>query len=166
MRRWIAVLALTLLTTGCAGTPEQRPAGQQTASAASTPTAGELSVAEAGRRYLEIVAPYNIALEELESAAQGGESWTALRTRAAKVAQANEQHAQALRAVTWPAQARGPMAALLAETDAAQPHWLRAAQAKTADEFGAAVRSAVSHSGAKAAGEVRTALGLPPYSEP
>lgn len=164
MRRWAAVLALTLLTAGCGGTPEDRPFSQQTTPAASSPS--ELSVADAGKRYLEIVAPYNAALEELETAAQSGESWTALRNRAAKVAQANEQHGKALRDVNWPAQVRGPMAALLAEIDAAQPYWLRASQAKTADEFLTEVKAAASHGGTTPANEIRAALGLPGYTEP
>lgn len=163
MRRWLAVLALTLLTAGCAGTSEtDRPPSQQSSAAATT--AGELSVADAAKRYLEIVAPYNSALEDLKAAGKAGESWPALRTRAGKVAQANEQHGKALREVNWPAQARAPMAALLTEIDAAQPHWVRASQAKSSDEFAAAVGDAAEHSGSKAAGEVRAALGLPAYS--
>lgn len=163
MRRWLAVLALALLAAGCADQPsEDRPLSQQSTSAASSPA--ELSVSEAGKRYLEIVAPYNSALEELKAAGKAGESWTALRTRAGKVAEANEQHGKALRAVAWPEPVRASMAALLAEIEAAQPHWARAAQAKSSDEFAAAVRDAAAHSGSKAAGEVRAALRLPPYS--
>jgi hypothetical protein len=163
MRRWIVVLALTLLIAGCAGTSENAAAGQQAQSVAPSPAA--LSTAEAGKRYLEIVAPYNAALEELESAAQAGESWAKLRTRAAKVAQTNQEHGQALRAIVWPEPVRAPMAALLAQIDAAQAHWQRAAQAKTADEFATEVRAAAGYSGAQAASEVRAALGLPAYSE-
>lgn len=161
MRRWMAVLALTLLTAGCAGTAQDAPAAPQSPSVASSPA--ELSVGDAGKRYLEIVEPYNAALEELKVAGKAGESWTALRARVAKVARANEEHGKALRGVVWPEPVRAPMAALLAEIDAAQPHWVRAAQATSADGFAAAIRDAAAHSGTEAAGEVRAALGLPPY---
>lgn len=165
MRRWIAVLTLTLLAAGCGGAQEEAPAAQQAASPATSSASAELSLADASARYLEIVAPYNTAVEEFEDAAQSGQSWTKLRDLAAKVAQANKAHGQLLRDTAWPAQVREPMAALLTEIDAAQPYWEKAAQAKTEKELTDAVLAAVEHSGAKQAGAVRQALGLPPYTE-
>jgi hypothetical protein len=122
-------------------------------------------VAQAKTRYLEIVTPYNTALEELENAFNAGKPWTTVRTLAGKVATASAEHARALRATVWPDEVRQPMAALLAETDAAQRYWLLAAQAKTAQELTSAIRSAAKHSGSKQAAEIRSKLGLPPYRE-
>lgn len=168
MRRSITVLALALVVAGCGGTPEDPAAAgtpAQTASAAPAPTPSALTVAEAGPRYLEIVAPYNKALEEMETAANSGKSWTTVRALAAKVAEANETHARALRATVWPDVVRTSMAALLAETDIAQRYWESAGRAKNVDELARALRAAGRHSGAKPAGEIRAKLGLPAYSE-
>jgi len=168
VRRWTTTLALTVLLAGCGGqsAPSAAPtAARPTESTAATTTPATLSLADAKARYLEIVAPYNEALEALETAANGGKSWTAVRTLAGKVAQTNAAHAEALRAIAWPEPVREPMAALLAEADAAQRHWERAASAKGAEELAGAIRDAARRSGAKQAGKVREALGLPPYRE-
>ena len=167
MRRLIAILALTMLAAGCGG-QEDPPASSASATppvSTVSPTPTALTLAQAKTRYLEIVAPYNTVLEEFESAAQANKPWRSLLPLAAKVASENKAHARALRATEWPAQVRVPMAALLKETDAAQPYWERAARAKTADELAEAVLAAVKHNGSKPAGQVRSELGLPPYAE-
>ena len=170
MRHLMTLLVLALLASGCDGESLDATAtasGPSPAtSSAPDATPAALSVAEAGPRYLEIVKPYNTALEKFEDAAHAGKPWRDLRPLAGEVAAANAAHAKALREVRWPAEAEAPMAALLTEIDLAQREWERAANAKTADELAQAVRSAVAHSGAKRAGEIRTLLGLPPYSEP
>jgi hypothetical protein len=171
VRRLVTVMVLALLAGGCEGagpggsstwvTSPAPPTTSPTSSAGSTP----LTVAQAGSRYLEIVRPYNTALEKFEDAAHAGTPWKNLRPLAGRVAQANAAHAKALRQTSWPAAVRAPMAALLTEIDLAQRSWQRAAQAKTADELARAVRAAAAHSGSKPAGQIRTLLGLPPYSE-
>jgi len=168
MRRLIAALALVLVATGCGNTeqvPPTRAAAGQTASPVPTPTPAAMTVAQARARYLKIVAPYNTALEKFETAANAGRSLTSLRTLARKVAETNAAHATALRAAAWPPQVHTSMAAMLTETDAAQRQWERAGRAKTVEELASAVRAAAGHSGAKPASQVRSALGLPPYSE-
>lgn len=165
-RTFAAFVALPLLATGCGERQETPPAPAIKETAASTPSApAALTLAQAKDRYLAIVTPYNTALEELETAANAGKPWTTVRTLAGKVATANAEHAAALRATAWPDEVREPMAALLAETDAAQREWQRAAQAETVEELGAAIRSATAHSGTKPATEIRSKLGLPPYRE-
>jgi hypothetical protein len=165
-RTFAALVALSLLATGCGESPDTQPAPASQAATAAPPSApAALTLAQAKDRYLKIVTPYNTALEDLETAANAGKSWTTVRVLAGKVATANAQHAAALRATTWPAEVREPMAELLAETDAAQREWQRAAQAKTVEELGAAIRSAAAHSGTKPATEIRGKLGLPPYRE-
>jgi hypothetical protein len=124
-----------------------------------------VTVAQAGVRYLEIVKPYNTALKKFEDAAHAGTPWRDLRPLAGEVAQANAAHAQALRETNWPVGVEAPMAALLKEVDVAQQNWQRAANAQTADDLAQAVRAAAGHSGSKPAGQIRTLLGLPPYSE-
>ena len=166
MRRSIAILALILLVAGC-GVRQDEPAWVDSpiASAAPAPTPSALTVAEAGRRYLEIVAPYNKALEELETAANDGRSWTTVRALAARVAETNKSHGLALRSTAWPEEVRTAMADLVAEIDTAQRYWESAARAKTVDELAGAIRSASRHTGAEPAGQVRAGLGLPAYSE-
>lgn len=166
MRRLtIAILAVTMLVAGC-GVGQDKPIWVQTpTSAIPAPTPSALTVAEAGRRYLEIVAPYNEALEALETAANTGKSWTTVRSLAAEVAETNKSHGRALRGTVWPEEVRTAMDALLTEIDTAQRYWERAAGAKTVDELASAIQSASRHSGAEAAGQVRVALGLPAYSE-
>lgn len=169
MRRWTAVLALTVMLAGCGGgdqteTPARQPAWQGGASAGpSSPAA--LSPEEAKSRYLAIVEPYNTALEKLETAANAGKPWRTVRKMAAEVARTNAAHAAALRETAWPEQARAPMAALLKENDVALRHWRRAGEAADAAALMREIRAAAAHSGAEEAGKVRAALGLPPYRE-
>ncbi|MFI7575366.1 hypothetical protein [Micromonospora sp. NPDC049497] len=162
----MSVLTLTVLLAGCG-------AGEQVGPRASTPvwqsaaptTPAALTPAEAKSRYLAIVAPYNIALEELEDAANAGKPWRTVRTLAAEVARTNAAHAVELREAVWPAEVRAPMAALLKENDVALRHWRRAGEAADADALMREIRAAAAHSGATEAGRVRTALGLPAYRE-
>ncbi|MFI7490335.1 hypothetical protein ACIBXA_18340 [Micromonospora echinaurantiaca] len=169
MRRWTAALAMTVVLAGCGGgeqteTLNQQPAWQGGASAdPATPAA--LTPEEAKRRYLAIVEPYNTALEKLETAANAGKPWRTVRKLAAEVARTNAEHAVALRETTWPAAARTPMAALLAENDVALRHWRRAGEAADAEVLMREIRKAAAHSGAEEAGKVRAALGLPAYRE-
>ncbi|MDO3705042.1 hypothetical protein Q3W71_25575 [Micromonospora sp. C28SCA-DRY-2] len=168
MRRWTAALALTVLLAGCGGdqtgAQTRQPAWQGGASAGPT-TPAALTPEQAKRRYLAIVEPYNTALEKLETAANAGKPWRTVRELAAEVLRANEAHAAALRETTWPAPARAPMAALLAENDIALRHWRRASKAADAEALLREIRAAAAHSGAEEAGTVRAALGLPAYRE-
>jgi hypothetical protein len=124
-----------------------------------------LTVAQAGSRYLQIVTPYNAALQKFQDAAHANKPWRDLLPLAGQVAQANAAQAQALRQASWPVEVATPMATLLTEIDLAQGDWQRAADAKTSDELAQAVRAAAGHSGSTPAGQIRTALGLPPYTK-
>lgn len=168
MRRLLAVLIIALFASGCgtgrggAGAWVTAPASPLTS---PTPSPSTLTVAQAGSRYLQIVAPYNAALQKFQDAAHANEPWRDLRPLAGEVAQANAAQAQALRQTSWPTGIATPMAALLTQIDLAQGDWQRAANAKTSDELAQAVRAAAAHSGSQPAGQIRTALGLPPYSK-
>jgi hypothetical protein len=166
VRRWTAVLALIVLLAGCGGGEQvdpQAPAPVWQSAAPTTPAA--LTPAEAKSRYVAIVAPYNTALEELEDAVNAGKPWRTVRTLAADVARTNAAHAVELRETVWPAEVRAPMGALLEENDVALRHWRRAGEAADADALMREIRAAAAHSGAREAGRVRTALGLPAYRE-
>jgi hypothetical protein len=172
VRGLMSILVLTLLAGGCAGTSQENspasamsPAAPPVTSPTSDPAPNPLTVAQAGTRYLEIVKPYNTALETFEDAAHAGTPWRDLRPLAGEVARANAAHAQALRETSWPVGVQAPMTALLTEIDLAQRDWQHAANANTADELARAVRSAAAHSGSKPAGQIRTLLGLAPYTE-
>jgi hypothetical protein len=129
------------------------------------PEPSTLTVVQAASRYLEIVRPCNTALQKFEDAAHANKPWRDLRPLADQVAQANAAQARTLRQTSWPVEVATPMAALLAEIDLAQGEWQRAADATTSDELAQAVQAAASHSGAQPAGQIRTVLGLPPYSQ-
>jgi hypothetical protein len=168
LRGRLVTAAAALLLTGCGGAGQQPPmtgeASPVTSAAPSpTPTRVELTVAEAGPRYLKIVAPYNKALAEFSAAVKAGKSLSSLRTLAGKVAEANATHARALRDTAWPAAARAPMSALLRETETAQRYWQDAAEATTATAMNKALRGASEHDGGDPAGQVRSVLGLPAY---
>ncbi|MEH0934042.1 hypothetical protein [Micromonospora psammae] len=169
MRRWTAVLTLIVLLAGCGGGEQvdpQAPAPVWQSAAPATPaTPAALTPAEAKSRYLAIVAPYNTALEELEDAANAGKPWRTVRRLAADVARTNAAHAVELRETLWPAEVRAPMGALLKENDVALRHWRRAGEAADADALMREIRAAAAHSGAREAGKIRTALGLPAYRE-
>ncbi len=171
MRRVLAVLTIALLTSGCGGTSRGGPAASVASTAppltspTPTPSPKTLTVAQAGTQYLQIVAPYNTALQKFQDAAHANKPWRDLLPLAGEVVRANAVQAQALRQTKWPVEIAAPMATLLTEIDLAQGDWQRAADAKTSDELAQAVRAAAAHSGSQPAGQIRTALGLPPYSK-
>lgn len=169
MPRWTAVLALTVLLAGCGGDdPGERQAAPpvwQSATPTVPPRPAGLTPAAARTRYLEIVTPYNTALEELEDAVNSGKPWRTVRSLAVEVARTNAVHAAELRETVWPATVEEPLAALLKENDIALRHWRRAGEATNADALIREIRAAASHSGADEAGKVRAALGLPAYQE-
>jgi hypothetical protein len=166
VRRWTAILVLALLLTGCGERYETQTQTQSPVLQSAAPTTPvALGAAEAKARYLTIVEPYNVALEKLEDAANAGKPWRTVRALAGDVARTNAVHAVELRQTAWPEKVRAPVAALLAENAAALPHWRRAGEATSAEELMREIRSASAHSGAKEAGRVRAALGLPAYRE-
>ncbi|EWT03378.1 hypothetical protein N865_19245 [Intrasporangium oryzae NRRL B-24470] len=122
-----------------------------------------LSVAEAGKRYLEITRPYNVALEAFERGFNEGESVATLQGRARKVARAATAESAALREPAWPLKAE-PLIISLAQTDRrAESAWLDVGRAGTRDAMLAAVRRLPTGAGTGA--QIRRLLGLPKYDE-
>ncbi|MGP3962003.1 hypothetical protein ACTWPT_39050 [Nonomuraea sp. 3N208] len=124
-----------------------------------------LTVKQAARRYLGIVRPYNIALERLEQAINGGQPVSALRRGAAQVAAANSTQIRRLTDTAWPRALRGPMRQLKAESLKAQRHWLLAARARARGPLIQEVLNAARYDGKPAVGKIRTLLDLEQYDE-
>jgi hypothetical protein len=179
VRRLPAILAAVavVIVAGCARQPDQDGTDDPSAAAASEPTASTaappttaprkkaLSRAQAGARYLDIVKPYNIALERLEKGFNSGKPIAELRTLADKVARTNSTQIRQLRATTWPAKVRAPIRKLVAESEAAQRYWRQAAEAGTRNELAQAAVAAGRHDGSEPAADIRKALGLGAYDE-
>jgi hypothetical protein len=125
----------------------------------------QLSVAAAGKRYLQVTRPYNVALERFEKAANGNASVATLQARARAVAAANLAESRALSSIAWPSKASPQIKALVKADVAARPHWLRVAAADSLSEMARQVKLASAESGKAPAAEIRRLLGLPKYDE-
>ncbi len=125
----------------------------------------QLSVAAAGKRYLEVTRPYNEALERFEKAANSGASVATLQGRARAVAAANLTESRQLSAIAWPTKVGTQIRALAKADIAARPHWLRVAASDSLSEMAKHVRLASAESGKAPAAEIRRLLGLPKYDE-
>jgi hypothetical protein len=122
-----------------------------------------LSPAAAGKRYLEITRPYNVALEAFERGFNAGEPVRTLQRRARAAADAVGAEAAALDATAWP-ESVGPLVDELIDNDGPlRRHWVAIAEADTRDAMLAKVRDLPSGAGAGA--EIRVLLGLPEYDE-
>jgi hypothetical protein len=171
MKRLVPGLVAVITCSGCLGsTPTAEPATRPPAVSA-TPSAAPtarvaLTRAQAAKRYLQIVRPYNSALERFETAAHAGRSWTSLRVLAARISSTNAAHIRALRTTPWPPEAREEVTALIAVSVRAGRYWSAAAEAPGPAQFQTAVLRGAKLSGKREATAVRHALGLPPYREP
>lgn len=130
-----------------------------------TPRPVQLSVAAAGKRYLEVTRPYNVALERFETAANNGSSVATLRARARAVAAANLAESRQLLAIAWPTKVAKQIKALARADAAARPHWLRVASADSLSEMAGHLRLASAAGGKAPSTEIRRLLGLPKYDE-
>jgi hypothetical protein len=122
-------------------------------------------VAAAGKQYLLVTRPYNVALERFETAANSGASVATLRARARAVAAANLAESKQLLAIAWPSKVAKQIQALAWANAAARPHWVRAAGADSLTEMARHVKLASAESGKAPAAEIRRLLGLPKYDE-
>ncbi|HET6989575.1 MAG TPA: hypothetical protein VFI00_23310 [Kribbella sp.] len=129
----------------------------------TTPAA--LSLAAAGKKYLAITRPYNVALERFEKAANDGASVSTLRARAKTVAAANLTESRALLSIAWPTKVSAQIRALAKADAAARPHWLRVATADTKSDIAHHVKLASAAGGKAPSTQIRQLLGLPKYDE-
>jgi hypothetical protein len=130
-----------------------------------TATPRQLNLADAGKRYLQVTRPYNVALERFEKAANSGASAATLKARARAVAAANLAESKSLLSIAWPSKVSTQIQALAQADAAARPHWLRVAAAGSISEMARHVKLASAESGKAPAAEIRRLLGLPKYDE-
>lgn len=178
----IGVLAAAVALAGCASDPADAGAAatppstattdatpseattQATPSPAkSTPTA--MPMDEAAEHYLEIVRPYNEALEKLEQAVNGGESLETQTALAEDTAAALENEIDQLQSTAWPTEIRSSVDDLAEVSEEALEHWRQAADAQTQDDLISAVLAAAEFDGTDAATAIREYLGLDSYDE-
>ncbi len=126
---------------------------------------GQALAEEAAQRYLEIVRPYNEALEDLERGVNSGRSLDTVTGLAGAVAEANAAHIEELADTNWPTDVQSAVDDLIAESTAAQEYWEDAAAAETYDGFIEAVLAAGEHDGTEAAEIIRELLNLDEYDE-
>lgn len=170
----ITVAATAALFTACTPTAEQDAAPPASApSSASTPTPSSqpttttqpaLSKKQAGRRYLKIVEPYNVAFETLEKAINSGQPMSRLRQLAETARKATTVEMRALRATKWPPAVRAATRELANAIDASLADWRRATRAQTLADLIKAVSAAAKH-GSAAAKTIRQRLELEKYDE-
>lgn len=127
------------------------------------PAPVRLTLAAAGKRYLEITRPYNEVLEAFERGFNEGESVAMLQRRARAVAGAAAAEAKALGSTSWPVEVEKQGASLSDIDRRIARGWLAVAAAETPDAMLAKIRQLPS--GADVGAEIRSALGLPKYDE-
>lgn len=175
MRPVLMTIAVTAaLLAACTPAAEQDASGppREVESTASTPTPSSqptttppaLSKAQAARRYLQIVKPYNVAMETLEKAINAGQPMSRLTRLAEKAWKASKTELRALRATRWPSVVRAPVKELASAISAGLSDWRRATQAETREAMIEAVIAATRH-GSDAAKTIRQRLQLEKYDE-
>lgn len=165
--------AIALLVVGGCGGDDGTDAGvgvdvAMTSTTTTTTTVAQpvlLMVEEAATTYLSIVEPYNVALEDLEGAVNGGQPLEVLHEKANATATANGEHIEALRGTLWPSGVQAAVDELVAESELAQASWLQAAQAQSVQGFIDAALAAGEHDGGAAVETIRDLLGLDAYDE-
>jgi hypothetical protein len=144
---------------------DARGQGSTTTPTTVSTTVVTLSVEEAGARYLEIVQPYNEALEAVELAINGGLGVDAVRPLVSAVATTNATHIEQLRAEVWPEVVASAVDQLVTESELAQEAWLRAAEAPTLEAMIQEINASGEHDGSEPAAAIRLQLGLDAYDE-
>jgi hypothetical protein len=156
----------TTAASSASGPPSAYAPSAGAASPSPRARAAALTKAQAARRYLRIVGPYNAALNRFQTAAHANKPWIGLRPLAGRIATANTAQIRALRTTPWPANARKDIAALIAISTRAGRSWNAAAKATTPQRFQTAVLQAARLSGKREATALRQDLNLPAYRKP
>jgi len=162
-----SLVTMTVLLSGCGGSPPEAPptneasvAPQASATTEPTPEAStpvEISIEDAGARYLELVAPSNELAPAWNSAWEAND-WQSLKAQAGPFAEALRTFADGLRAAEWPAEAQSTVDALVGELATEIVYFLQVAAAEGDDEIAAAVSQMPESTGA--AQTLRIMLGL------
>ncbi|WP_460889561.1 hypothetical protein [Promicromonospora xylanilytica] len=133
--------------------------------AASPSEAARLGPEEAAVRYLEIVRPYNEALEALETAINTGQPVEVQQERATATLTALRAEIKELRDARWPTDVEPHVLALADAGDEAVPSWEAAIAATTSENMVATVLAALEHDDQGAADAIRRLLALDQYDE-
>lgn len=181
MRLLVTTSLLLLLVSGCASVDDRAPgsapvapsaSGSATAAPTPSPTADpspseapRLTVEEAAARYLDVVQPYNEALESLETAINTGQPVDVQQKQAESTVAALREEIDALRGTRWPDDVEPHALRLAAAGEEAVPSWEAAAAATTGDDMVAAVLAAMEHDDQAAADAIRELLVLDRYDE-
>jgi len=160
-------LPVAAATSSTPAVPSAEPttAPRGTPIATEKPAPARLTAAQAGKRYLAVTRPYNVALERFETAANSGASAQTLRARARSVAAANLTESKLLLSIAWPTTVTSQIAELARADASARPHWLKVAAADSLSEMAGHIRRASAAGGNSPAAEIRKLLGLPKYDE-
>lgn len=175
MRHLIITSLVLLLASGCAGVADGAPEPAAPTPRTSTPTAApasappsepaRLGAEEAAVRYLEIVRPYNEALEALEAAINTGQPVDVQREQATATLTALRSEVKALRGARWPAKVEPHALSLADAGEQAVPSWEAATAAATPEDMVTAVLAALEHDDQAAADSIRQLLSLDQYDE-
>ncbi|MFJ1700464.1 hypothetical protein ACIOHC_36335 [Streptomyces sp. NPDC088252] len=133
--------------------------------------AKSLTRKEGGQKYLELVKPYNDALDKcmglvgpiMESMASSPDDFPKIRKACAAMPDATRQFAAGLEAQKWPAEARKDIARLVDENRADQLAWEGLAKVRVHDDL-FNPKYPFNEDG-DAAALVRAHLGLPPRED-
>lgn len=128
-------------------------------------TGATLTRAEAARRYEQIAAGRNRAVNALGTAVRNRRPWTELRDLVAARLAAEDEESRQLAATPWPADV-APLADALARANMAlRPGWLKVAEAKNLNQFIRAMQTlnddTDSDSDSDLPYRIRVLLGLP-----
>lgn len=173
MRRMLIVAAIVVaVATGCGS--DAPDAGDAPSLTTTSPAAPPTTVtttteavptrAQAAKRYLRIVAPYNRALEKLEQAVNSGRPMPELRSLAKAALAASRSEMRQLRAAVWPTSVRGVVGQLANAIEQSHAHWRQATKAQSGPELVQAIGRAAGK-GKQAAVTIRKRLDLERYDE-
>ncbi|MPZ25216.1 MAG: hypothetical protein GEV12_01855 [Micromonosporaceae bacterium] len=167
--RTLVVFVTVTAVAGCGSDPGTfvPPSPAATGGGATTQptTPPALSREEAAKQYLDIVRPYNEALEQFERAINGGEDLATLTGMAGETADALETEIGQLRATGWPERVRAHVEELVTTSEQALEHWQEAARAQTRDDLVEAALAAGEFDGSDAASSIREILDVDAYDE-
>ncbi|MEU9258999.1 hypothetical protein AB0D68_10995 [Streptomyces sp. NPDC048212] len=158
----------------CSSEPSAEPAPSVSPSS-SSPAAeaanGELTRKQGAAKYLEIVEPFNKALEKcvpsynplLEAGESSPSDFPKIRSACSEMPEANRKFAEELTKVSWPAEAKDSIGQLVDEVRAEQLPWQGMSEVREhSDLFDPEYPL---HDDGPAAGMVRAHLGLPANEE-
>lgn len=135
------VLVATALLMGCSSEHHHKPAPAP--SPTTKASSGKLTRDQGAKRYIELVTPYNKALDACttvldpvtESEQANSSDLSKIRKACAGIPAANREFADSLTKVSWPAEAQGSVDELVDEVRADQLAWQEISKADSPDDL-------------------------------